>query len=248
MPSSVVSFSVTKLRPGLQTMTLPSTIFMRGAQHTSRRGRTRLRKVTVIGLRGCRQLVRMGGSCTRSTRRSIGSLAWPPPDGSAASCSTRSRTSRGSPAGAPTRSTAAARTAAAACWSARAANDSWSPTTSRCRGCTRRRSRGSASRRSSIRGPGNRANRVPRSPRRSRWRAVTSAAITGSRAARRWKPRLRRRGRRSPRRKSIATARSAATSAGSPATCADRSFPTSRKSRSPSGWPPAWRASARGRS
>ena len=30
MPSSVVSFSVTKLRPGLQTMTLPSVIFMRG--------------------------------------------------------------------------------------------------------------------------------------------------------------------------------------------------------------------------
>ena len=28
MPSSVVSLSVTKLRPGLQTMTLPSTIFM----------------------------------------------------------------------------------------------------------------------------------------------------------------------------------------------------------------------------
>src|SRR5262252_9080381 len=30
MPSSVISFSVTKLRPGLQTMTLASVIFMMG--------------------------------------------------------------------------------------------------------------------------------------------------------------------------------------------------------------------------
>ena len=75
--------------------------------------------------------------------------------------------------------------------------------------------------------------------------AARSAATTRCRAARRWRLRSRRRARRSRRPKSIATARSAATSAALSATCAERSFRTSRKSRSRSAWPRAWRASAR---